>query len=44
MTRYIVEFLENGNIYSIKTFTDYSVAVAFYNRIRRREWARLCSN
>lgn len=41
MTKYTVEYLENGIDYTIKSFTDYTLAMAFYNRIRRREWARL---
>lgn len=41
MKKYIVEYLENGIKYDVKTFTDYSMAVSFYNRIRRKEWARL---
>lgn len=41
MKKYTVEYLENGNIYAIQSFTDYSMAMSFYNRIRRREWARL---
>ena len=38
-----VEYLENGIHYTIKTFTDFTIAVSFYNRIRRREWARMFS-
>lgn len=41
MRKYIVEYLENGNDYTMKAFTDYCMALEFYNRIRRREWARL---
>lgn len=41
MKRYIVEYLENGIKYSTKVFTDYTEAMIFYNRIRRREWARM---
>lgn len=41
MKKYIVEYLENGNKYSMQVFTDFTVAMAFYSRIRRREWARL---
>lgn len=41
MKKYIVEYLENGTIYTIKTFTDYSMANIFYNRVRRNEWARM---
>lgn len=41
MKKYFVEYLENGNKYDVKTFTDYSMAIDFYNRIRKREWARL---
>lgn len=39
--KYIVEYMENGNKYNMKTFTDYIEAMKFYNSIRRREWARL---
>lgn len=39
--RYKVEYLENGNKYNIKVFTDYMQALSFYNFIRRREWARI---
>ncbi len=41
MKKYIVEYLENGITYTMVTFTDFTMAIAFYNRIRRREWARL---
>jgi len=41
MKKYIVEYLENGIIYTVKTFTDYAMATTFYNRIRRNEWARM---
>lgn len=41
MKKYIVEYLENGINYEIKTFTDFTMAMSFYNKIRRREWARL---
>lgn len=41
MKKYIVEYLENGVNYTIKSFTDFTIATDFYNRIRRREWARL---
>lgn len=41
MKKYIVEYMENGNRYDMKVFTDFTIAMAFYNRIRKREWARL---
>ena len=41
MKKYMVEYLENGITYTIKTFTDFGMAIAFYNHIRRKEWARL---
>lgn len=41
MKKYYVEYLENGINYGIKVFTDYTMAMSFYNRIRKREWARL---
>lgn len=41
MKKYIVEYLENGIIYAVKTFIDYEMATAFYNSIRKREWARM---
>lgn len=41
MKKYIVEYLVNGSEYNLKTFTDYETAMNFYNRVRRREWARL---
>lgn len=41
MKQYIVEYMKNGNTYDKETFTDYIEALRFYNRIRRREWARL---
>lgn len=41
MKRYIVEYLENGINYNREVFTDYTEAMRFYNRIRRREWARM---
>ncbi|WP_313183808.1 hypothetical protein [Lacrimispora sp.] len=41
MKKYIVEYLENGITYSVKTFIDYEMATTFYNRIREREWARM---
>lgn len=41
MKKYIVEYLENGNKYERKVFTDYIEALRFYNHIRRKEWARI---
>lgn len=41
MKKYIVEYLENGNKYGREVFTDYTEALKFYNRIRKREWARM---
>lgn len=41
MKKYIVEYLENGIKYQMQTFTDFTIAVAFYNKIRKREWARI---
>lgn len=41
MKKYVVEYLNNGITYDIKIFFDYAEAIAFYNRIRRREWARM---
>lgn len=41
MKNYIVEYLENGIHYSIKKFTDYTMAIEFYNRIHKRNWARI---
>lgn len=41
MKKYIVEYLENGMTYTVKTFTDYTMAAMFYSRIRRKEWARI---
>lgn len=41
MKKCIVEYLENGSSYVIRTFTDFTIAMDFYNRIRKREWARL---
>lgn len=41
MKKYIVEFLDNGIQYTILTFTDFTIAMRFYSRIRRREWARI---
>lgn len=41
MKKYTVEYLENGLTYTIKMFTDFTMAMDFYNRIRRREWARM---
>lgn len=41
MKKYIVEYLDNGIKYDIKVFTEYGEAIRFYNRIRRREWARM---
>lgn len=41
MKKYIVEYLDNGKDYTVKAFTDYIMAMDFYNRIRRKEWARL---
>lgn len=41
MKKYIVEYLENGISYKIATFTDFTMAMSFYNRIRESEWARL---
>ncbi len=41
MKKYIVEYLENGITYTVESFTDYEMATTFYNRIRRREWARM---
>lgn len=43
MMKYIVEYMDNGNKYDVKTFTDFTMAMSFYNRIRKREWARMCS-
>lgn len=39
--KYSVEYLENGIDYTVKFFTDFTMAIDFYNRIRRKEWARL---
>lgn len=39
--KYVVEYLYNGIDYTIKVFTDYTMAINFYNLIRRQEWARL---
>ena len=41
MKKYTVEYMDNGINYTIKTFTDFIMAMDFYNRIRRKEWARL---
>lgn len=41
MKKYIVEYLDNGIEYNMKSFTNYELALAFYNKVRRREWARL---
>lgn len=41
MKKYTVEYLENGKEYTVKSFTDYMMALGFYNRICKREWARL---
>lgn len=41
MKKYTVEYFENGITYAIKTFTDFTMALDFYNRIRRKEWARM---
>lgn len=41
MKKYTVEYMENGISYTIKTFTDFTMAMDFYNRIRRKEWTRL---
>lgn len=41
MKKYIVEYLENGITYTMVTFADFTMAIDFYNRIRRREWARI---
>lgn len=41
MKKYRVEYLKNGNEYDVKVFTDYGMAMSFYSRIRKKEWARL---
>lgn len=41
MKKYVVEYLDNGINYTIKNFFDFTMAVEFYNSIRRKEWARL---
>lgn len=41
MKKYIVEYLENGNKYNTRAFTDYTEAMRFYSYIRRSEWARI---
>lgn len=41
MKKYIVEYLENGNKYVREVFIDYTETLKFYNRIRKREWARM---
>ncbi len=41
MKKYVVEYMDNGSNYFIKTFTDFTMAMDFYNRIRRKEWTRL---
>lgn len=41
MKKYIVEYLENGIHYRMIAFSDFTTAMIFYNRIRRREWARI---
>lgn len=41
MKKYVVEYMENGNVYNQKVFTDYESAIGFYNRIKKKEWARL---
>ena len=41
MKKYVVEYMENGSSYMIRSFTDFMMAMDFYHRIRRREWARL---
>ena len=39
--KYVVEYMENGIHYTVVTFTDFSKAMSFYSRIRKREWARI---
>lgn len=43
MRKYIVEYMDNGNKYDVKTFVDFTEATSFYNKVRRREWARMYS-
>lgn len=41
MKKYVVEYMNNGSQYTVETFTDFTMAIAFYNRISKREWARI---
>lgn len=43
MKVYTVEYLENGITYAIRTFTDFTKAMRFFNRIYviKKEWARI---
>lgn len=41
MKKYVVEYMSDGISYAIRTFTDFAMAMDFYNRIRKKEWARL---
>lgn len=41
MKKYFVEYLKNGSQYTLEVFNDFSMAIAFYNRISKREWARI---
>lgn len=40
MKKYIVEYLENDINYEIRTFTDFTMAMSFYNKIRGRDYLK----